>query len=663
MGNQSRRVIGAFWRILAHIEPRRDSTAESPQILVAVGIPAICHPISKAWPIRHSRTSGPATVSFKGLHLKSKFLTLILAIVLTSCESSDKHADKSSEQANTQKLEPTTPEAQFKLGLAYAEGDGVPQDGAEAERWWKESAKQGYADAQIYLLMSYGSGAFGIKKNEAEGRKLVLAFKESGLLDLQELENKMSDKKSDYVIRIMKWFRKAAEQSDPEAQLMLSQALADGDGMQQDDAESFKWLLKSAENGNITAMSILGDCYQFGDRTKINDAEGLKWKKKAANHGDLHSQYELGLRYAGVLAGEKDDFEAAKWYRMAAENTGSIKRNDLWKRSDAKFVLAELCFAGKGVSESQSEAVKWYRSAAEDNYSAAQLKLGLLYFRGYGTVKNSIDAYKWLLLAAAGGDKDAQKSLPMIEAAISAAERSKGQSLAQEWEADHANREAIRETGNHPAITDDPKITGTGFLITRNGYLVTNHHVVKGSKKIRVKTAAGLLDAMVVRVDAASDLALLKVAGEFHALPVVSSRTVRLGAMVATVGFPNIGLQGFEPKLSKGDISSLAGIQDDVKQFQISVPVQPGNSGGAMFDERGNVIGVVTAQLNQKAALASTGTLAQNVNYAVKSSYLLGFLEAVPEVAGGMLDAKTGERKFEAVVDDVKKATVLIIGY
>jgi S1-C subfamily serine protease len=132
---------------------------------------------------------------------------------------------------------------------------------------------------------------------------------------------------------------------------------------------------------------------------------------------------------------------------------------------------------------------------------------------------------------------------------------------------------------------------------------------------------------------------------------------------VATVGFPNIGLQGFEPKLSKGDISSLAGIQDDVKQFQISVPIQHGNSGGALVDERGNVVGVVCAQLSQKAALETTGTLAQNVNYAIKSSYLLSFLEAVPEVSGGLLEAKTNDQKFEAVVDDVKKATVLIIGY
>jgi len=153
------------------------------------------------------------------------------------------------------------------------------------------------------------------------------------------------------------------------------------------------------------------------------------------------------------------------------------------------------------------------------------------------------------------------------------------------------------------------------------------------------------------------------VTGAFDALPVVSSRSAHLGAMVATVGFPNIGLQGFEPKLSKGDISSLAGIQDDVRQFQISVPVQPGNSGGALVDEHGNVVGVVTAQLSQKAALESTGVLAQSVNYAVKSSYLLSFLEAVPEVGAGMLDAKTRDQKFEAVVDDVKKAAVLIIGY
>ena len=102
------------------------------------------------------------------------------------------------------------------------------------------------------------------------------------------------------------------------------------------------------------------------------------------------------------------------------------------------------------------------------------------------------------------------------------------------------------------------------------------------------------------------------------------------------VGFPNIGLQGFAPKLAKGEITSLAGAQDDAWHFQISTPIQPGNSGGA---------------------------LAENVNYAVKSSYPLSFLESVPEVAAKLKEAHTKERKFEDVVKSVEQATVLVLVY
>ena len=91
--------------------------------------------------------------------------------------------------------------------------------------------------------------------------------------------------------------------------------------------------------------------------------------------------------------------------------------------------------------------------------------------------------------------------------------------------------------------------------------------------------------------------------------------------------------------------------------------LQPGNSGGALVDERGNVIGVVVAKLSQKAALATSGALAENVNYAVKSSYLLSFLESVPEVAAKLKEAHTKERKFEDVVKSVEQATVLVLVY
>jgi S1-C subfamily serine protease len=146
-------------------------------------------------------------------------------------------------------------------------------------------------------------------------------------------------------------------------------------------------------------------------------------------------------------------------------------------------------------------------------------------------------------------------------------------------------------------------------------------------------------------------------------LPVAASRGVRLGGTVATVGFPNIGLQGFAPKLAKGEIASLSGSQDDPRYFQISLPVQPGNSGGALVDEHGNVIGIVSAKLDASAALAATGALPENVNYAVKSSLLLSFLESVPGVEAGLKPAITVDRRFEDVVKSAQDAAVLVLVY
>jgi S1-C subfamily serine protease len=93
------------------------------------------------------------------------------------------------------------------------------------------------------------------------------------------------------------------------------------------------------------------------------------------------------------------------------------------------------------------------------------------------------------------------------------------------------------------------------------------------------------------------------------------------------------------------------------------VPVQPGNSGGALVDERGNVIGIVSAKLNAAAALAASGALPENVNYAVKSSLLLSFLESVPGVANKLKAQVTTDRKFENVVKDAQAATVLVLVY
>jgi serine protease Do len=133
--------------------------------------------------------------------------------------------------------------------------------------------------------------------------------------------------------------------------------------------------------------------------------------------------------------------------------------------------------------------------------------------------------------------------------------------------------------------------------------------------------------------------------------------------LLTPVGFPNIGLQGFAPKFARGEIGSLSGLEDDARYFQISVPVQPGNSGGALVDERGNVVGVVSGKLNPKATLYTSGSLPENVNYAVKSSFLLGFLESVPEVAAKLKEPNATDMKFDDVVEQAKEAAVLVLVY
>ncbi|MCC6820366.1 MAG: trypsin-like peptidase domain-containing protein [Verrucomicrobia subdivision 3 bacterium] len=212
-------------------------------------------------------------------------------------------------------------------------------------------------------------------------------------------------------------------------------------------------------------------------------------------------------------------------------------------------------------------------------------------------------------------------------------------------------------------VDSAPTASGTGFLISEGGFLVTNEHVIRDASRVRLVTSAGLISARVVKVDAANDLALLKAEGRFAPLPIAASRGVKLGGTVATVGFPNIGLQGFAPKLAKGEVASLSGAGDDARYFQISVPVQPGNSGGALVDEHGNVVGVVSAKLSAKAALAASAALPENVNYAVKSSYLLSFLESVPEVSTILKEPSAKDKKFEDVVKEAEQAAVLVLVY
>jgi len=168
--------------------------------------------------------------------------------------------------------------------------------------------------------------------------------------------------------------------------------------------------------------------------------------------------------------------------------------------------------------------------------------------------------------------------------------------------------------------------TGTGFFISSNGYLLTNEHVISGAKNIFVHMNKEKLKATLISSDKINDIALLKIDKKVDPLPIFSKKKIKTGSDIIIVGYPNIGLQGNEKKANFGYINASSGIQGDRRYFQFSAPIQAGNSGSPLFNNEGEVIGIVTSTLSQSAALKTTGTLAQNVNYAIKIQYAIPLL-------------------------------------
>jgi len=205
-----------------------------------------------------------------------------------------------------------------------------------------------------------------------------------------------------------------------------------------------------------------------------------------------------------------------------------------------------------------------------------------------------------------------------------------------------------------PPDQSGPISTATGFCVSPDGYIATARHFTNSASSFKVITKEGKFDATLVVADPENDLSVLKVARTFPtALALRPSESVKLGESIATIGFPQTQVQGREPKIGKGEIASLSGMRDDPTMFQVSVPLQPGNSGGPLLDLRGNVVGVVVIVLRQ----------AQVVNYAVKSTQLAKLCAKIPDIHGLAPVKEGAPPAFEDMIESVRSATVLIEGY
>jgi uncharacterized protein len=494
-------------------------------------------------------------------------------------------------------------EAQSYLGYLYENGLGVDQDYQESANWYRRAADQGDAFAQGNLGYLYENG-LGVPQNYGTAAD---------------------------------WYRRAADQGNSYAQNSLGYLYENGLGVPQDYGRAVDLYRRAAKQGEVPSQRNLGYLYENGYGVVQDYAEAAAWYRRAAEQDDAFAQASLGYLYESGFGVAEDRGEAAAWYRRAAEQGDSY----------AQAGLGRLLYEGRGVTVDLVEAYKWLDLAAEQNEEgAAELRDQVYALMSPGEIEKALDSGSSAsqaltraaqeFLVALGYDVGSIDGMdgPKTRNAVLAYQRDNGldvtgdvdETLLASLRASLNNRLRVAEESDGHVVL--PKLplagTGTGFFVSADGHMLTNHHVIEGCDYVTVQQMG---QAEIVASDKVDDLAVLKVRTDGD-VPTAVFRTgprVQRGETVIVAGFPLQGTLSSSGNITVGTISALVGFNEDIREYQFSAPIQPGNSGGPLLDTSGHVLGIVSAEL----AMMAMDVAPQNVNFAIKTQMALVFLDAV----------------------------------
>ena len=466
-------------------------------------------------------------------------------------------------------------QAALALASAYRVGLGAPADFAAAAQWTKAAADAGWPDGlRLHgLLLLAGQGApadprgaaelfaKAADKGDAWSRYLLGRLLESGAPGVPaDLE------------AAARSYELAAAQRLPYAAWRLGELLIAGKGVAPDVVRGVAQLRKAAEAGVVPAQAALARQLFKGEGVVQNYGEAFDRYLDAAMLGDAHAQNMVG------------------------------------------FMLQK----GVGAKADLGKAFAFYERAAANGHAQALYNIALLFRDGHGVKPSAAIAHAFFNLAAARGLPDAGVQRRQMEPKLDRDTVLKAQRFAADWRTDW------------PLAEMKVVSTGSGFFVSLGGALVTNHHVVHGCDGVGVRIGDDIRRADVVFAVEPQDLALVQLRPEqgrmsrFGVARIAAQDEAFLGERLIVFGWPLTGRLSADGVLTSGTLSAWTGLYNDADFLQMSAPIQPGNSGGAVLGETGLVVGVVSYTYTGGK---SATVVPQNVNFAVKSATLLRLLD------------------------------------
>lgn len=303
--------------------------------------------------------------------------------------------------------------AEFSLGRAYEEGNGVPKSDESAMKWYRKAADQGDAEAQNRVGVLYSLG-LGIGRDRVEA---------------------------------VAWYHKAARQKNAKAMFNLGAAYYNGDGLAIDDVASCAWFLLAQEAGSTAADEALrraasenrgelsaalvkvAEIYAAGNELPKDSAEALKWYRKAADAGDARS----AVTVAGLLLGPgraltQDEYAEARRRCEDAANQ---------KYAPGAYCVAVIHKRGLGMAKDPVESAKWFARTAELGDSRAAFELGEAYWKGDGVKPDPVTAYMWIWLAYNSRVPGAEQDEQELRREMTAKQVEHAKQKASDWSKNH----------------------------------------------------------------------------------------------------------------------------------------------------------------------------------------------------------------------------------